>query len=91
MVPCPPQGFSCRNPQDSLNHTHRSGTSRRPSVAFSGGWFALILFCGLDRVRILEKKLKSRSGAMIPLAPCFLALALSSGWEALMVGADCPV
>jgi hypothetical protein len=49
------------------------------------------LFSGLDRAWILEKKLKSRHGAMIPCAPFFLALALSSGWEALMVGADCPV
>jgi len=61
------------------------------NFAFFGGRFALSLFSGLDRAWILEKKLKSRHGAMIPCAPFFLALALSSGWEALMVGADCPV
>ena len=72
-------------------HSWDRGSIRRGILRFLGGRFALILFSGLDRAWILEKKLKSRHGAMIPCAPFFLALALSSGWEALMVGADCPV
>jgi hypothetical protein len=39
----------------------------------------------------LEKKLKSRSGAMIPRAHFFLALLLAFGSEAAMVRCDCPV
>jgi hypothetical protein len=63
---------------------------RRWGVAFSVGWFALIFCFDQRRASDFEKKLKRLPLAMVLLASSFLALALSSSWEAALVRADFP-